>query len=56
MDQRWQRLRFALEGRRNTGQRSLQLALISEEDAASAQAILTQMLPTLIQREEPNTL
>lgn len=56
MDQRWQRLRFALEGRRNTGQRSLQLALISEEDAVSARAVLTQMLPALIRREEPNTL
>lgn len=52
-DQRWKRLRFALDGRRNTGQRSLQLALIGEEDASAAQAILTSMLPSIIQREDP---
>lgn len=52
-DQRWRRLRFALDGRRNTGQRSLQLALIGEEDASAAQTILTSMLPSIIQREDP---
>lgn len=52
-DQRWKRLRFALDGRRNTGQRSLQLALIGEEDADTANTILTAMLPSIIQREDP---
>lgn len=52
-DSRWKRLRFALDGRRNTGQRSLQLALIGEEDASAAQAILTSMLPSIIEREDP---
>jgi exosortase len=52
-DSRWKRIRFALEGRRNTGQRSLQLALIGGEDADTATTILTSMLPSIIQREDP---
>ncbi len=49
---RWQRFRWALEGRRNTGNRSLQLALVGETDAQAAVQAMLQMLPQLIQRQD----
>jgi exosortase len=49
---RWQRFRWALEGRRNTGNRSLQLALVGESDAATAEAQILEILPSLIQRND----
>lgn len=49
--QRWERFRWALEGRRNTGNRSLQLSIMGEKDAASAEARLLEVLPQVISRE-----
>jgi hypothetical protein len=49
---RWQRFRWALEGRRNTGNRSLQLALVGESDATTAESQILEILPTLIQRSD----
>jgi hypothetical protein len=46
---RERRLNQVREGRRNTGQTSLQLALVGVEDAAVAEQKMLKILPTLIQ-------
>jgi exosortase len=46
---RERRLNQVREGRRNTGQTSLQLALVGVEDAAVAEQKMLEILPTLIQ-------
>ncbi|MFZ4483515.1 MAG: exosortase/archaeosortase family protein [Chthoniobacterales bacterium] len=45
---RERRLRQVREGRRNTGQTSLQLALIGVEDSAKAEEAMLRMLPSLL--------
>jgi len=45
---RERRLRQMLEGRRNTGQTSLQLALVGVEDAAVAEQEMLKLLPSLL--------
>jgi len=47
---RTERLRRALAGRRKTGNRSLQLALVGVSDANKAEQAMLEMLPQLIQR------
>lgn len=42
------RLQAVLAGRRNMGQRSIQLALIGESDATKAEAAMLETLPTVI--------
>jgi len=50
--QRSSRLQAALDGRRRTGNRSLQLALVGESDAQAAEQAMLEILPTLIQRND----
>lgn len=50
--QRSSRLQAALDGRRRTGNRSLQLALVGVEDAAAAEKAMLEILPTLIKRND----
>jgi hypothetical protein len=45
---RERRLRQVREGCRNTGQTSLQLALIGVEDSAKAEEAMLRMLPSLL--------
>ena len=42
------RLKAALAGRRNMGQRSMQLALVGEPDAAIAEQAMIELLPQLV--------
>lgn len=50
--QRSSRLQAALDGRRRTGNRSLQLALVGVGDAQEAEQAMLEILPTLIQRND----
>ena len=50
--QRSSRLQAALDGRRRTGNRSMQLALVGESDAQTAEQAMLEILPTLIQRND----
>ncbi len=49
---RFDRIRRALAGQRRTGNRSMQLALVGESDAATAEQAMLQILPQLIQRQD----
>ncbi len=46
------RLRPVLEGRRNTGQRSLQIAVVNVADPAEAEKLVLAKLPGLVRRED----
>jgi hypothetical protein len=46
---RRKRLRRLMEGERNLGQTSLQLAIVGETDAAKAERDLLAVLPSLLQ-------
>jgi exosortase len=51
-DHRWARLRWALCGLRNVGQRSLQLALTGEDSAADAEKEILATLRGLLRRDD----
>lgn len=49
---RHERIHRALMGKRRTGNRSMQLALVGESDAATAERAMLEILPTLIKRND----
>jgi hypothetical protein len=49
----WDRVKAALAGSRNYGQRSLEIAISGIQDPSAAQAALERKLPGLVRTQQP---